>query len=524
MLKPLPVTTYTFRKIVEDGLLYVDKTRYLYELIQYPSAAYFLSRPRRFGKSLLISTLDEIFRGNKELFQGLWIYESAYTWDARPVIRIDFSRHTVNDADRLEQVLDYYLEEIAQEYGLVLKGFNYQSKFQNLIRQLGQTKRVVILIDEYDKPIIDNIDNIEEAKRIRDKLKAFYGGIKAMDQYLHMAFITGISKFSQIGVFSTLNNLVDLTMNTQFAPMLGLTEAEIRRDFADHLTLFAAEINRSTEDLLVQLRTWYDGFCFAPEAENVYNPYSVIHLFYHRSFANYWFETGTPTFLVKLIRERNYDIEHFTDLVVNEIDFKTYELESLEIVPLLFQTGYLTIKAYHREPLRETVYTLAYPNYEVENSFFAHLLNAFSYTERTLSRSYLAKLIDALQAQALDQVFEVISVFFANVPYNLHLKYEQYYQSIFYTLFMMVGMEITTEVETNDGRIDAVVELADHIFLFEFKIDKSAQAALQQIKDNRYYHKYRLHEKPITLVGANFNSTTRTVDDWTSEFMPSTAS
>jgi|LakMenEpi03Aug12_release.lakeMendotaPanAssembly.Ray.scaffolds.fasta_scaffold285393_1 hypothetical protein len=517
MLKPLPITTYTFRKIIEEGLLYVDKTQYLYELIQYPSAAYFLSRPRRFGKSLLISTLDEIFRGNKELFQGLWIYQSAYQWEVRPVIRIDFSRHTVSDAKTLVQIIDYYLEEIAQDYGLVLKGFSYQSRFQNLIRQLAQTSRVVILIDEYDKPIIDNLENVEEAKRIRDTLKAFYGSIKAMDQHLHMAFITGISKFSQVGVFSTLNNLVDLTMNTRFASMLGLTEAEIRLNFADYVTAFATERNQSTEELLAQLRTWYDGFCFAPNAENVYNPYSVVHLFYQRSFTNHWFETGTPTFLIKLIRERNYDLDHFDNLVVNEIDFKTYELESLEIVPLLFQTGYLTIKSHHQEPMREIVYTLGYPNYEVENSFFAHLLNAFSYTERTLSRSYLTKLIDALKAKALDQVFEVVTVFFANVPYNLHLKYEQYYQSIFYTLFTMIGMEITAEVETNDGRIDAVVELTDHIFLFEFKIDKSAKDALQQIKDNHYYHKYRLHNKPMTLVGANFNSKTRTVDDWTSE-------
>lgn len=521
MLKPLPVTTYTLRKIIEDGLLYVDKTQYIYELLQYASAAYFLSRPRRFGKSLLISTLYEILRGNKELFQGLWIYDSSYSWKAHPVIRIDFSQERVYTAEELEQTIREYLHEIAAMYNITLADAPSQRMFRRLIQQLAsQTQpptRVAILIDEYDKPILDNLENIEEAKRIRDKLRAFYAVIKAMDQYLHMAFITGISKFSQVGVFSTLNNLVDLTMNTHFSAMLGLTEAEIRRDFADYIAAFAAETNRSPEDFLAQLRTWYDGFCFAPNAENVYNPYSVVHLFYQRSFTNHWFETGTPTFLIKLIRERNYDLEHFDNLAVNEIDFKTYELESLEIVPLLFQTGYLTIKSHYQEPMREIVYTLGYPNYEVENSFFAHLLNAFSYTERTLSRSYLTKLIDALKAKALDQVFEVITVFFANVPYHLHLKYEQYYQSIFYTLFMMIGMEIAAEVETNDGRIDAVVELADHIFLFEFKIDKSAQEALQQIKDNRYYHKYRLHNKPLTLVGANFNSKTRTVDDWRSE-------
>ncbi len=517
MAKELPVTTYSFRDIIENNHLYVDKTEIIYELCRYSKRTYFLSRPRRFGKSLLISTLEAIFSGNKELFRGLWIYDSAYEWEVYPVIHIDFGPNTVKSAVELEQLLAYFLEELAFTYQLTLRGFNYQTKFQNLIQQLAQTNQVVILIDEYDKPIIDNIENIEEAKRIRETLKAFYAVIKGMDAHLHIAFITGISKFSQVGVFSTLNNLVDLTINTQFATMLGLTEHEVRRDFAEHIQTFAEQQGQSVDEFMDQLRHWYNGFCFAPDAQNVYNPFSVVHLFYHRRFSNYWFRTGTPTFLIKLIQTRNYQITQFDHIELAEIFFDSYDLEDLSIIPLLYQTGYLTIKDARLQSSGETIFTLAYPNYEVEHAFRTYLLGAFSYIERTLSGSYLHKLVEALRAQNLATVFEIISVFFANIPYTLHIKYEQYYQSIFYTLFMLVGLEVNAEVVTNDGRIDAVIELADHILLFEFKLDKSAEEALQQIKKNQYYQKYRLHNKQMTLIGANFNSARRTVDEWVSE-------
>ncbi|MEM7132578.1 MAG: AAA family ATPase [Chloroflexota bacterium] len=517
MLKPLPVSTFTLRDIIENGCLYIDKTQYIYELIRYPKRTYFLSRPRRFGKSLLISTLHEIFRGNKDLFQNLWIHNSDYEWKVHPVIRIDFGQNTVNSAEKLEQVIDYYLEGIAEEYGLTIRGFDFQTRFQDLIRQLARNNQVVILIDEYDKPMIDNIENIPEAKRIRDTLKAFYAVIKAMDAHLHMTFITGISKFSQVGVFSALNNLVDLTMNTQFSSMLGLTDAELRRDFAEYSTALASELGYTSEALHGEIRRWYDGFCFAPNGENVYNPYSVIHLFFQRRFFNHWFATGTPTFLIKLIHAQNYDIVQFDEVMLEEIDFSTYELENLSVIPLLYQTGYLTLKGFTQELGKEALYTLSYPNYEVEHAFRSYLISAFSYIERTMARSYLRKLAAAIKEKDLDQVFSIMSVFFTNIPYDLQLKYEQYYQSILYTVFMMLGLDIEAEVETNEGRIDAVVELSDHILLFEFKIDKNAQEAPQQIKENKYYEKYQLHNKEMTLIGANFNSQTRTVDDWISE-------
>jgi len=517
MLKSLPYSTYSFKDIIDNNYLYVDKTQYIYQLVKKPKSVYFLSRPRRFGKSLLVSTLAEIFSGNKELFRGLWIYESDYEWIDYPVIRIDFSHIPIKSAAELEQGLNYLIEGIAKEHGLTLLGFNFQTKFQDLIRQLAQTNQVVILIDEYDKPIVDNLDDIEEAKRIRDTLKGFYSAIKATDPYLHLAFITGISKFSQVGIFSTLNNLLDLTLDTHYSSMLGLTESELRRDFSGYITQLATHLSLSEEDLLERIRHWYDGFCFAPNGTNVYNPYSVIRLFFHQHFSNYWFQSGTPTFLINLIKKQNVPLEDFNGTEIEEIGFSTYELEDLAIIPLLFQTGYLTIKDHHQEGMRETVYRLAYPNYEVETAFITYLISGFSHIDRAITRSYLRKLLAAIQADDLETAFSLLGVFFANIPYDLQLKYEQYYQSIFYTIFVMLGTEIEVEVRTNIGRIDAVVTLADKILLFEFKIDKSAEEALQQIKTNEYYQRYRLSEKTVKLIGANFNSTTRSIDEWLSE-------
>lgn len=516
MPKPVQASSYTFRDIIEGGFLYVDKTRTIYDLVRYSKGVYFLARPRRFGKSLLISTLAEIFQGNKELFRGLWLYNSDYNWQTYPVVRIDFSRHAVKSAENLEQIIDYFIKEIAGQYGVTLNGFDYQSRFDNLIQQLGREHKVVILIDEYDKPLIDNLENLNAAKEIRETLKNFYTIIKASDQYIRFVFITGISKFSKIGVFSSMNNLDDLTMDSRFATLLGITETELRRDFYEHIVAFAQQNAISTETLLQQIRDWYNGFCFVEHCESVYNPFSTLQLFNKQRFANYWFETGTPTFLIKLIKDRQYDIQPFEQLEVPALAFSTYELESLELIPLLFQTGYLTIKRFQRDEFGE-VYTLSYPNAEVKNAFLAYLFSAYNEIEVALSESHLRRLLVALQNQDLAQFFSVLAVFFANIDYDLQLNYEKYYQTIFYLIFLLLGVRVTAEVKTSQGRIDAVIELTNHIFLFEFKLDGTALTALQQMKDQNYAQKYRLKGKPLTLIGARFDSAQRKVIDWQSE-------
>jgi len=441
----------------------------------------------------------------------LWLDASDYNWQPYPVIRFDFSSHSVNSAENLVRFFDYYLDKLARIHQVTLRGFDYQSNFAELIEQVAQTGKVVLLIDEYDKPLIDNLENLPEAAKIREVLKKFYTVIKAMDRHLRFVFITGISKFSKVGVFSAMNNLTDLTMNARFATALGITELELNTYFQEHITEFAHRENVTFEALLTKVREWYDGFCFVEECAPVYNPFSTLQLFYQQRFSNYWFDSGTPTFLVKLLQEQQYDIEQLDDLHLRELAFSTYELENLSIIPLLFQTGYLTIKGY--DPQRR-VYTLSYPNTEVKDAFLAHLLGKFSERDRSLNEDYLWRLVDALEAHDLDQFFGILQIFFANVPYNIHLKHEKYYQTIFYLIFKLLGLRVEAEVYTNQGRIDAVVEVDKYIYLFEFKLDKSAAEALQQIKANAYYQKYRYKGKPLTLIGANFDSAKRQVTEW----------
>ncbi|MCB0063396.1 MAG: ATP-binding protein [Caldilineaceae bacterium] len=515
--KPLPTTTSSFRDIIMGGFLYIDKTKSIYELIKDAKGAYFLSRPRRFGKSLLLSTLEELFRGNRDLFRGLWIDSSDYDWETHPVIRLDLSQAPVKTVEDLETNLKRALRRIAQQYQVTLVDGPAHAQFDDLIFALAQEKQVVILIDEYDNPLINNLTNLAEAKRIRDTLKGFYGVIKAMDRYVRIAFITGVSKFSKVSVFSELNNLDDLTFDGRAATMLGITQAELEHYFQDRLPHFAQVEDLTEEALLQKIREWYNGFRFTRVTESLYNPFSTMNLFTKYSFHNFWFESGTPSFLINLIKQQGLDPMQLEELTLREIAFSTYELENLDIIPLLYQTGYLTIKDYDQT---QRLYTLAYPNLEVEESFITWLLGSYSELGRSFGEIYIWDLIDALKTQSLDQFFKILSVFFANVPYDLHINREGYYQTIFYLIFMMFGFRVDAEVKTNDGRIDAVVELTDHIYLFEFKLDKSAKEALAQIKSHAYYQKYLLHGKPITCIGANFNTLTRTVDDWATEAVP----
>ena len=454
------------------------------------------------------------FEATKSCFKGLWLYDSDYSWEPYPIIRLDFSRHQIRSASDLELRIKHYLKLIARQYQITLEEGPFDIQVEDLILQLSAEKRVVILIDEYDKPIIDNIDDRAEAKRIRDTLRGFYTTLKSMDEYIRFIFITGISKFSKVGVFSTMNHLDDLTLDPRFATLLGITDDELNEYFQSHIHTLAQQEGGSDAALLQKIRDWYDGFCFVGGGKSVYNPYSTIQLFIKKYFANYWFETGTPTFLIDLLKERKYPLDEIEGLRLQELSFSTFDIEDLAIVPLLFQTGYLTIKAYDSATQS---YTLGHPNAEVRGAFLAYLLGSFSQRERSLNDEYLWRLINALEQKDLAQFFAILDVFFANVPYNIHLKHEKYYQTIFFLIFKLLGLRIDAEVHTNRGRIDTVIELPDHIFIFEFKIDSSADDALQQIKKTEYAKKYQLKGKAMTMVGANFDSKQRKITEWQDE-------
>jgi len=509
-MKNLPIGIQTFSDIIENDYLYVDKTKKIFDLVKNPKGVYFLSRPRRFGKSLLISTLNEIFKGNKELFKGLWIYKADYAWGKYPVVQIDFSKSKARNEDELINYILYQLDKIAQVYGITLEQTQYDIKFDELLTKLSGINKVVVLIDEYDKPIIDNIENPKLAVELREILKGFYTIIKACDEHIRFVLLTGVSKFSKAGVFSGLNNLEDISMDAQYSSLLGITMEEMETCFKDHIDFFVKRKKISNAELMKKIIYWYNGFCFSKSCRKVFNPFSALLLFKKLDFSNYWFESATPGFLIKLIKGKKIDIEKMQKLEVREENLSTYEIEDLSLIPLLFQTGYLTIKGYDEDFM---TYRLGYPNFEVENSFQYALLRSYSYTE---TNGYLVGLIRALRNDDFELFFDTLRIFFADIPYDLQLNKEKYYQTIFYLIFSLIGLKIEAEVKTNKGRIDAVIIDKD-IYIFEFKFSGGKNKALNQIKDKEYFEKYQAMNKAIYLFGVEF--TDRNIGDWVVEKM-----
>ena len=517
MKKLLPIGIQTFKKLRQEGFLYVDKTRYIYKLITQGSV-YFFARPRRFGKSLLISTLKEIFVGNKDLFQGLYIYQTNYQWHEYPVIRIDFSGMDKDNPELLKKDLILTLDIISQAYNIKFDiVFNNPATYLKfLIQKLSNINKVVILIDEYDAPLVKQINNPEIFKENREFLKEFYAVIKAQDEYIRFVLLTGVSKFSKVGVFSGLNNLEDITMDGTYNSLLGLTQEEVETNFNDYLKEFRENAQTTSENLLLKIKHWYNGYRFSEKEEYVYNPFSTLLLFKQQKFRYHWFESGTPSFLINLIKEQNYNIEKLDNLEIGAAGFSSYEIENLTPLSLLFQTGYLTIKDYNPE---FGIYKLAYPNFEVKSAFLDRLTQSYTKLESGLSESYIVKLSKALVDNNLKEFFDKLRVFFANIPYDLQLKHEKYYQTIFYLIFSLIGLKTKAEVKTNHGRIDAVIELRDTMYIFEFKLYDSKEDALSQIKEKKYYEKFLNKNKDIYLVGVEFDKCKKNIGEYISELV-----
>ena len=510
MEKYLTTSVSTFKDIIENNYLYVDKTRYIYDLVKIPKGIYFLSRPRRFGKSLTLSTLKSIFLGEKEIFKGLYIYDKPFEWKNHPIIHLSLNRMMARTADELEENLCIAVDKIAKNYNITLNLKRSYQKFEELIEKLHKKSKVVILIDEYDKPILDNINNREQIDSIHETLKGFYSIIKANEEYLRFIFITGVSKFSQVSIFSDLNNIDDLTMNNYHGTSLGFTQEETEKYFADRIKKIAKKQNKNYKDLLAKLKETYNGYKFSKRSETVYNPVSLTKFVQNEEMEPYWFETGTPTFLLKLMSEKKYQIENLEALKLDAAAFSTYEIKNLRAEPLLFQTGYITIKDYNEE---DDQYTLSYPNFEVKSAFLNYLTSYFTPVAKEYAPNYLIEMKNAVKANKIDKFMTILKVFFKNIDYDLHINNEKYYQTIFYLVFTLLGLRIDAEVKTADGRIDAVVKTDTHIYIFEFKLFDSAKNALKQIEKKKYYEKYLLDKKAIVLIGAGFDKEKKTIKE-----------
>ena len=505
--RKLPIGVQTFAQIVSEGYYYVDKTALAHQLAE-GGKYYFLSRPRRFGKSLFLDTLKELFEGNEPLFHGLWIHD-RWDWSVHyPVIRISFGSGVLHSRAALDEKIGEILEDEQRRLHVNCTHLSLSGRFSQIIQgvyeQTGQ--RVVVLIDEYDKPILDNLTDRETALTMREGLKNLYSVLKDADAALRFVFLTGVSKFSKVSLFSGLNNLMDLTLSRPYSAICGYTETDID-------TVFAPELAGLDRDAI---RHWYNGYRWLGEA--VYNPFDVLLLFAQREFRPWWFETGTPTFLVNLLAERGFFTPNLARLRTGPELLSTFDVDHIATEALLFQTGYLTI-LHADEPIRgHWIYTLGYPNHEVESSLNISLLGVYTGGDPSRSMNQRLRLLDLLLAHDLTGMKDLFQAFFASIPHQWYdnnpiSRYEGYYASVFYSYFAALGLDIILEDATNPGRIDMTVLFQEHIYLFEFNVvELSAEGqALQQIKDKGYADKYRTLGQPIHLIGVEFSRASRNI-------------
>ena len=511
-MKPIATDTYNFEGLITRGYTYVDKTEVLYPLVNDSiGSQFFLARPRRFGKSLLVSTFKSLFQGRRDLFRGLAIDSLDFDWKEYPVLHLDMGSMQRPAVAEFEDILCRSLDRLAAEQDVEISNSKIPAdKFISLCDALAAKsphRQFVMLVDEYDKPLLGTL-NTPEVVKFRDALKSFYSVIKTKESLMRFTFITGISKFSKVSIFSDLNNLIDISMSAQFATLLGYTHDEVKKFFPDWIEKLAKTLGISCDEAFGEIVKWYDGYKFHHSAEPVINPVSLGLCLRDSEFKTYWSSTAVPTFLIDILKTRPLN---FASVGITEDRLDTYEPDKPDITTLLYQTGYLTIKGFCQfVALRK--YDLGFPNLEVQNSFVTKLAPAYTGIEPSASESAQIMAAEALYGHDVAKFVAALKVFFRNIPYNLtDRQNEQMWQAIVYVVLKALGVGVFGEVETNDGRIDMVVDLPGDIYIIEFKLDRPAVEAMEQIKGKDYAGKYALSGKRITLIGISFSSEKRTI-------------
>ena len=515
-MKEIGVGISEFKEVIEQKLLYVDKTEFIWQLLRHCTGEYFLIRPHGFGKSLLISTLKAIFQGQRELFKGLAIDKTGYDWKTYPVVHLDFSDCKVDSPGSFCNYLDETVQCESDVLGITPHGFDCVSRFANLIKRAAGDGQVVVLVDNYDVPVSRNL-GLPSVKEIQRLLRDFLLPIKGCSEKIHFALLAGTQKIWLADCFGGLNNLTDITLKTDFAEMLGFTEAEIREYFEDRIPLAAMANNCTEEELMRTLLKWYDGYRFSDAETHVCNPVSLSTFFSDNyKFSNYWGKTGMPSFLLELAKKTRFNFEMALSQPVSDLVFGAYELDNLDPMGLLWQTGYLTIKELTPSPFGFGVfYRLGFPDLEVEQSFNTQLLTYYSGFKDMEMSAVLSQLMSSARENRIEDFMKALQSYFASIPYDIRGGDEHYYQTIFFITFLLLGTAIEAESRTSDGRIDAVIATQRHVFIFEFKLDKPAPTALDQIEDKKYYLKYQSSGMSITLVGASFDQSRGKLVEWT---------
>ena len=501
-----PIGVQTFSKIREDNNLYIDKTKQVYQLAK-EGGYYFLARPRRFGKSLLISTLNSLFSGKKELFKGLWI-EDKWDWKKKhPIIYIPFNILSYKE-ESLDSVLSICLDEQAQASGITLSEASAPRKFSEFIKKshAATGKKVVVLIDEYDKALIDFLDDNTQFETNRSFLKSFYGIMKPSDEYLEFVLLTGVSQFSKVSIFSDLNNIQDITIHSNFGDIVGISQEDLENYFDAELNTISKAKNITKEVFLDNIKTWYNGYTWDLKT-TLYNPFSLLLFFSNNGvFNNYWFQTGAPFFLIKELRKRR--IFHVDDVKTTAENLTSFDAQSIDTSCLLFQTGYLTLE---KQDERTGIYTLKYPNQEVRHALSQYLVASYRYQNEAALPTVVDFLI-ALESGDVAQAMVHINTIFSTIPYDLWKEdNEHFYHALIHLTFVLLGAYVQSEIHSSNGRCDALIQTDKYIYAFEFKLNKGAKIALQQIEDKGYLAPYVNSPKQKIAVGINFSKAKKSV-------------
>lgn len=511
-MKKYPVGIQNFESLRKGGYLYIDKTNLIYRLVS-TGKYYFFSRPRRFGKSLLISTLEAYYSGRKDLFQGLYIDQQEKDWLSYPILHIDLNAQKYDTSESLNDILNDILTKWEKVYGAEPSEVSLSLRFQGLIQRAAEKtgQNVVILVDEYDKPMLQAIGNNELQDNYRDTLKAFYGALKSKDQYIQFALLTGVTKFSKVSIFSDLNNLMDISFDKRYAELCGITENEIHTWLEEDLQELSVHANMSYEQVCQSLKERYDGYHFTEDSAGLYNPFSLLNTFAKMKFGNYWFETGTPTYLVQLLKQNKCNLSRLSNEVVTADLLDGVDSLTNSPIPVLYQSGYLTIKGYNP---RFNVYTLGFPNKEVEEGFISYLLPYYAHVQPAESAFQIMSFIEEIEKGEIDAFLLRLQSFFADTPYELVRDLELHYQNVLFIIFKLLGFYTTAEYHTSEGRIDLIIKTTHFIYLMEFKLEGTAEEALAQINEKHYAVPFQADERKVYKIGINFSNKTRNIQKW----------
>ncbi len=507
-----PIGIQNFEKLRNDGYVYVDKTAHIHRLAT-TGSYYFLSRPRRFGKSLLVSTMYAYFSGRKELFEGLAMERLEQKWTQHPILHLDLNTEDYRSEESLNRRLDNTLSQWEQLYGTGEKEESLSLRFEGIVRRAYEKtgERVVILVDEYDKPMLQAISNDELQAKFRSTLKAFYSVLKTQDRYIKFGFLTGVTKFGKVSVFSDLNNLQDISMLPMYADICGISEKEMHIYFEEGIQKLAANNRLTYDETCAKLKKQYDGYHFGRNSQGIYNPFSLLNTFNNLIFGDYWFETGTPSFLVELLQHTNYDLNRLQEEELSADVLGSIDSMSKNPIPMIYQSGYLTIKDYDE---RFDLYKLGFPNKEVEQGFIRYLLPYYTSVSQNKTAFYINNFIREVESGQPEQFLERLQALFADGNYEISGNMEKCFQNALYVIFKIMGFYTEVERRTARGRMDVTIQTKDYVYILELKLDGSAEAALQQIEEKGYAAPFAKDGRTLYKIGINFSSATRGIGEY----------